>query len=132
MMRLLWLKGYSGYMKMLKGWWIILLAILTTINVTLIIDYFAPPVYEAKTRLVVVPNPESFPGRDFIASLDSLDGSSTVTTYADVFDSEFMRQISIDNLKLTKDQVKDYIQKTVVLPDSNVLEIYVTGSRADI
>ena len=121
------------YFQMLqKGWWIILLTILTVVNMTLIIDYFAPPVYEAKTRLVVVPNPESFTGRDFIASLDSLDGSSIVTTYADVFDSEFMRQISIDNLKLTEEQVKDYIQKTVVLPDSNVLEIYITGPDADI
>lgn len=121
------------YFQMLqKGWWIILLAILTTVNMTLIIDYFAPPVFEAKTRMVVVPNPDSFTGRDFIASLDSLDGSSTVITYADVFDSEFMRQISIDNLKLTEEQVKDYTQKTVVLPDSNVLELYVTGPDANI
>ena len=76
-----------------KGWWIILLAFLTAINVTLIIDYFAAPVYEAKTRMLVVPNPESFTGRDFITSLNSLDGSSTVTTYADVFDSEFINPV---------------------------------------
>jgi capsular polysaccharide biosynthesis protein len=121
------------YFRMLqKGWWIILLAFLTTINMTLIMDYFAPPVYEAKTRMLVVPNPESFTGQGFISSLNSLDGSSIVTTYADVFDSEFIRQAFVDSLKLTEAQKKEYTQKTVVLPNSNVLELYVTGPDADI
>lgn len=121
------------YIRMLqKGWWIILLTFLTAINVTLIVDYFAQPIYEAKTRMIVVPNPESFTGRDFVTSLNSLDDSSTVPTYADVFDSEFVRQSVVESLNLTEEQVVQYTQDTVVLPDSNVLEVYVTGPDARI
>lgn len=124
------LKMYFSMIQ--KGWWIILLALLTAINMTLIIDYFAPPVYEAKIRMLVVPNPESFTGRDFVNSLDSLDGSATVTTYADVFDSEFIRKSFVEQLNLSEKQLEEYVQKTVVLPDSNVLELYVTGPDAEI
>ena len=121
------------YFTMLqKGWWIIVLTFLMVINMTLVIDYFAPPVYEAKLRMLVVPNSDSFTGRDFISSLDSLDGSAIITTYADIFDSEFIRQPFVESLNLTEDQLLEYTQKTVVLPDSNVMELYVTGPDADI
>ncbi len=121
------------YIRMIqKGWWIIVLAVLATLNVTLIIDMFSAPIYEATTRMIVLPNPESFAGKDFVSSLTSLDNSSIVTTYADVFDSEFNQQAFISTLNLSEDQIEEYTQSTVVLPDSNVMEIYVTGPNAEI
>ncbi len=121
------------YIRMIqKGWWIIALAVLTALNVTIIFDMFSTPIYEATTRMIVLPNPESFAGKDFVSSLTSLDNSSIVTTYADVFDSDFNIQSFIDTLDLTEEEVEEYNQNTVVLPDSNVLEIYVTGPDADI
>jgi diguanylate cyclase (GGDEF)-like protein len=121
------------YIRMIqKGWWIILLVVLATLNVTLIIDMFSAPVYEATTRMIVLPNAASFVGKDFVSSLSSLDNSSIVTTYADVFDSEFNRQSFINTLNLSEAELKKYSQNTVVLPDSNVMEIYVTGPDAEI
>jgi diguanylate cyclase (GGDEF)-like protein len=121
------------YIRMLqKGWWIIALAVLAALNLTMIVDVFATPTYEAVTRMIVLPNPESFTGKDFVSSLASLDNSSIVTTYADVFDSDFNIQAFIDTMNLTDDEVEQYTQSTVVLPDSNVLEIYVTGPDPEI
>ena len=121
------------YIRMIqKGWWIVVLAILTTLNVTLIIDMFSTPVYEATTRMIVLPNPDSFAGKDFVSSLTSLDNSSIVTTYADVFDSEFNQDAFISTLDLTEEEIEEYTQSTIVLPDSNVLEIYVTGPDAEL
>ena len=121
------------YLRMIqKGWWIIALAVLAAMNVTLIIDMFSSPVYEATTRMIVLPNADSFAGKDFISSLTSLDNSSIVTTYADVFDSEFNQQAFIATLNLTDDEIAAYTQSTVILPDSNVLEIYVTGPNPDV
>lgn len=121
------------YFRMIqKGWWIIILAVLTSMNVTLIIDMFSAPVYEATTRMIVLPNPESFAGKDFVSSLTSLDNSSIVTTYADVFDSEFNQQAFTKTLNLTDLEIEEYTQSTVVLPDSNVLEVYVTGPDPEI
>lgn len=121
------------YFRMIqKGWWIIVLTVLATLNVILIIDMFSSPIYEATTRMIVLPNAESFAGKDFVSSLSSLDNSSIVTTYADVFDSEFNQQAFINTLNLTEDEIAEYSQSTVVLPDSNVLEIYVTGPNAEI
>lgn len=121
------------YFRMIqKGWWIIMLTVLATLNVILIIDMFSSPIYEATTRMIVLPNAESFAGKDFVSSLSSLDNSSIVTTYADVFDSEFNQQAFINTLNLTEDEIAEYSQSTVVLPDSNVLEIYVTGPNAEI
>ena len=121
------------YIRMIqKGWWIIVLAVLATLNVVLIIDMFSTPIYEATTRMILLPNPESFAGKDFISSLTSLDNSSIVTTYADVFDSEFNIQAFTSTLNLPDEELDKYTQSTVVLPDSNVLEVYVTGPDAGI
>ena len=121
------------YLRMIqKGWWIIVLALLASMNVTLIMDMFSTPVYEATTRMIVLPNPDSFTGRDFVSSLSSLDNSSIVTTYADVFDSEFNQQAFVSTLNLPDDEVEAYTQSTVILPDSNVMEIYVTGPDPDV
>jgi diguanylate cyclase (GGDEF)-like protein len=121
------------YFRMIqKGWWIIVLTVLATLNVILIIDMFSSPIYAATTRMIVLPNAESFAGKDFVSSLSSLDNSSIVTTYADVFDSEFNQQAFINTLNLTEDEIAEYSQSTGVLPDSNVLEIYVTGPNAEI
>lgn len=121
------------YLRMIqKGWWIIVLAVLASMNVTLIMDLFSTPVYEATTRMIVLPNPDSFAGKDFVSSLSSLDNSSIVTTYADVFDSEFNQQAFVSTLNLTDAEIEDYTQSTVILPDSNVMEIYVTGPNPDI
>ncbi|MDK2979740.1 MAG: hypothetical protein PWQ55_87 [Chloroflexota bacterium] len=121
------------YLRMIqKGWWIIVLAVLATMNVTLIIDLFAAPTYEATTRMIVLPNPDSFAGKDFVSSLNSLDNSSIVTTYSDVFDSEFNQQAFVSTLNLTPDQIDQYSQNTVILPDSNVMEIYVDGPDPEI
>ncbi len=121
------------YFRMIqKGWWIIVLTVLATLNVILIIDMFSAPIYEATTRMIVLPNAESFAGKDFVSSLSSLDNSSIVTTYADVFDSEFNQQAFINTLNLTEEEIAEYSQSTVVLPDSNVLEIYVSGPNAEI
>jgi len=109
-----------------------MLAILTALNVTMIIDLFSSPIYEATIRMIVVPNPESFTGKDFVSSLSSLDNSSIVTTYADVFDSDYIQQAFIGTLSLSADEIEKYTQNTVVLADSNVLEIYVTGPDAEI
>lgn len=115
-----------------KGWWIIVLALLTTLNVVLIIDMFSTPIYEATTRMILLPNTDSFAGKDFISSLTSLDNSSIVTTYADVFDSEFNIQAFTSTLNLPDEEFEKYTQNTVILPDSNVLEVYVTGPGAEI
>ena len=121
------------YLRMIqKGWWIIVLALLASMNVTLIMDMFSTPVYEATTRMIVLPNPDSFTGRDFVSSLSSLDNSSIVTTYADVFDSEFNQQAFVSTLNLPDDEVEAYTQSTVILPDSNVMEIYVTGPDPEV
>jgi diguanylate cyclase (GGDEF)-like protein len=115
-----------------KGWWIVVLAVLATLNVTLIIDMFSSPEYEATTRMIVLPNAQSFAGKDFVSSLSSLDNSSIVTTYSDVFDSEFNQQAFLNTLNLSQAEIDKYTQSTVVLPDSNVMEIHVTGPNAEV
>ena len=115
-----------------KGWWIIALAVLTALNVTIIADLYATPIYEATTRMILLPNTESFAGKDFVSSLSSLDNSSIVTTYADVFDSDFNIDAFISTTDMTDAEFEEYTQSTVVLPDSNVLEIYVTGPDPEV
>ena len=121
------------YIRMIqKGWWIIALAVLTALNVTMIMDLYSTPIYEATTRMILLPNTESFAGKDFVSSLSSLDNSSIVTTYADVFDSDFNIDAFINTIDLNDEEIDLYTQSTVVLPDSNVLEIYVTGPDPEI
>ncbi len=116
------------YLRMLqRGWWLIVLTALVSLNAALIASYLATPQYQTSARFVVSPNPSIISGRDAVSSLATLDKRSIVSTYAEFLNSQRIYQETLDALGLSSSQVKGYTHNAVVLPDANILELTVVG-----
>jgi len=121
------------YLRMIKtGWWIVLLTVFSALNIALVVDYFTTPQYRAVARLIVVPNTTLVTTQNLVNSLATLDRPSIVNTYSEVLNSNYLYENDIDQFNLTPEQLQDYNQQATVLPDSNIIELTVTGTDPDI
>ena len=116
------------YFQMLqRGWWVILLAALVAVSGSLGASYLAVPQYEATASFLITPGATLTVGRDVVNSLDTLDRRSIVATYAEVMNSNRIYEDALNFLNLAPNSLNDYKVNAVVLPESSVLELTVTG-----
>ena len=116
------------YFQMLRrGWWLIVLTAMAAVSISLALSYVAVPQFRASSSLIISPNASLTDSGDVVRSLDTLDRLSTVSTYAEVLGSNRMYQETLDTLNLTAEDLIDYTRTAVVLPDSSLLELSVTG-----
>lgn len=118
------------YLQTLKrGWWIIVLTMLVALNGSLLLSYLTPPIYEATSRFVVSPNAEMYESSwDVVSSLDTLDRRSIINTYKELLASPSVYRENLDIQKIGADIVEsEYSISTVVIPDTNILKLTVTG-----
>jgi len=116
------------YLRMLqRGWGLIVICTMTALAASLIFSYFSEPVYLATARFVASPDAAFSQGGDLINSINTLDKRSIVTTYSIVLKSATIYAQALDDLGMSAENVVDYNRSVVVLPESNVLEIYVEG-----
>ena len=117
------------YFRMLqRGWWLIALAAIAGLSVALGNIYLTIPQYQATARFILSPSSSITSGRDVVDSLDTLDRPSIAATYAEILNSNRIftsacQLLGRDPLVLAK----TYTVQTVVLPESSVLELTVTG-----
>jgi diguanylate cyclase (GGDEF)-like protein len=116
------------YFQMLqRGWWMIVLAALVAVSASLGLSYLAAPQYQATASFIITPSATLTVGRDVVNSLDTLDRRSIVATYAEVMNSHRIFDDALAFLKLEKGALDDYTVLAVVLPESSVLELDVSG-----
>jgi diguanylate cyclase (GGDEF)-like protein len=116
------------YLRMIqRGWWLVALAALAALALSLAKVYSDTPLYRTSARFIV--SPTSAPGneRDVIYSLDTLDKRSIVSTYAEVLNSSRIHREVGTALRLSPEQLGKYEIATVVLPEANILELAVEG-----
>jgi diguanylate cyclase (GGDEF)-like protein len=116
------------YIQMLrKGWWLIALSMLIAIAMSFGISYMATPMYKAKASFIITPGANLGTGRDAVSGLNTLDNRSVVATYAEIMNSDRIYQDALNELNIDTGAVKNYMISAVVLPDSSVLELTVSG-----
>lgn len=116
------------YFQMLqRGWWLILLTALAAVSASLGASYLATPLYRSTARFIISPNASLTAGKDVVDSLDTLDRRSIVSTYAEVMNSNRIYQEVLTSLQVNASALKDYDYEAVVLPESSVLELSVSG-----
>ena len=121
------------YLQMLqRGWWLVVLSALAGLVGSLSMSYLETPIFRATSRFVVSPDATVSKGTDVINSLNVLDKRSIVTTYAEVLNSNTIYTQAISDLHLTSEAVDGYLHSTVVLPESNVLEVSIEGPNPQI
>ncbi len=122
------------YLQMLqRGWWVIVLTALVALSVSLGISYASVPQYQATASFVLSPGELLLNGPDVVRSLDTLDRPSVVATYAEVMNSRRILEESAAFLGLqTIDLEEDYTILAVVLPESSVLQLTVSGPNPQV
>ena len=113
-----------------RGWWIILLTTAIAAVGAAIITASASPVYQSSARYIVSPNSDMFEDSDLVRrSLDTLDNSGILTTYAEVFSSKRMKQEGIKALGLSTDEMEAYQVTAVNLPQTKIVQLSVRGEN---
>ncbi|MBT3314369.1 MAG: diguanylate cyclase [Anaerolineae bacterium] len=123
------------YLQTLKrGWWIVVLTMLIALNGALLFSYLTPPIYEATARFVVSPNAEVYDSSwDVVSSLDTLDRRSIINTYKELLASSSVYGNNVEIQKMGLDAIEgNYVITTVVIPDTNILKLTVTGPDPEI
>lgn len=116
------------YFQMLqRGWWVVVLTALMAVALSLGLSYLATPQYQATATFIITPGATLTVGRDVVNSLDTLDRRSIVATYAEVMNSQRIYGEALLSLKLEASTLEDYEMLAVVLPESSVVELDVTG-----
>jgi diguanylate cyclase (GGDEF)-like protein len=116
------------YFQMLqRGWWVVLLAALVAVSGSLGLSYLATPQYQATATFIITPSATLTVGRDVVNSLDTLDRRSIVSTFAEVMNSRRILDEAATSLNLSSSVVEDYEILAVVLPESSVLELDISG-----
>jgi len=110
-----------------RYWWLILLAFSIGFGSTAFFTSLRAPTYRATTTLVVGPNESLKTPREVVDSLNTLDRRSVVATFAKLPSSRTVRERAQAQLQLNEAQLKPYEVRTVVVPDTNVLEVSVEG-----
>ncbi len=116
------------YLKMLqRGWWLVALTTLIAMITSLVISYLTTSLYQATARFIITPNASVGLGPALVDSLDTLENRTIVTTYAEIMNSRRITTDALTALQLPSSVWIDYISLAVVLPDTSILELSVTG-----
>lgn len=116
------------YFQMLqRGWWLILLAALVAVSASLGLSYLATPQYQATASFIITPSATLTVGRDVVNSLDTLDRRSIVATFAEVMNSRRIVTDAAASVGVNETMLEDYEILAVVLPESSVLELDISG-----
>jgi len=121
------------YLKMFRnGWWVIALSTLAAFNITLTLTYFETPMYRTSARFLVTPTENLLEYRDFMSAMNPLREESLTATYAEILQSNSIFSQAIETLNIEPTVVEEYEHRAVVLPQSNVLELFVSGSNPEL
>lgn len=118
------------YVKVIiNGWWIILALLLVSIGGALTFSFSQTPVYEASSTFLTTPTQVVSDSGDFVYSLDTLvSRSGIVVTYCNILTSKTLVDQAAINIGIPPEALIDTFEANcVVLPDSNVLQLTVTG-----
>lgn len=117
------------YWRVLQsGWWIIVLATLAALTVALAFIYVTPSTFRSTARFVAKPNVTAIGAGNLVESLNTLDKRSIAVTYSEILMSQHIAAETAQGLKMDALTLAQYPRVATVLPESNILELSVTGT----
>jgi uncharacterized protein involved in exopolysaccharide biosynthesis len=115
------------FQLLLRGWWIILLTVIASLGAYQVVLMTSRPVYQVSIRFVISFDPNLIKLDNRIYSLDVLNRRSIIATYAEFLNSRRNLELARQQVDILPTDIALYNVSTVVLPDANVLELYVEG-----
>lgn len=108
-------------------WWIILIAVAVGIGSAAFFAQRSKPIYHASASLVVKPSGALETSREVVESINALDRRSVVATLARMPSSRAVRREAQQTIGLSPEEMASNTVSTIVVPDTNILEISVEG-----
>jgi diguanylate cyclase (GGDEF)-like protein len=99
------------------------------VNLSFLVSYLTPPVYETSSRFVVSPNADVYSNTwDIVDSLDTLDRRSIINTYKELLGSPSIYGQGLEDQSIDTSLLEsEYGISVVVVPDTNILKLTVDG-----
>lgn len=115
------------YLK--RGWEIIVISTLLVGLAVSAMTAYQAPAFRATASYIVSPNREgeSPDFGDSLYGIDSLSRMTTANTYSEIMMSERIFTLAADNLDLSISERALYEREAVVLPETSVIRVMVTG-----
>lgn len=108
-------------------WPLVVLTAGAAVVTVLALNLIATPRYRTTARFLITPVALEDPA-DVVDSTDALDNSTLAADYAEVFNSPSLQRVAATGMGL--EVFEDYEFSSVVLPDTSILQLSVTGPDA--
>jgi diguanylate cyclase (GGDEF)-like protein len=120
---------FNLYFQMLRrGWLLIVLVVLIALATSLGASFLVTPQYEVVARFIITPGTiEGNSPTTVLNGMDTISNQSVMATYAEIMNSSHIYNDTLNSLQLQSADLNDYTYKSVVLPNSSVLELSVKG-----
>ena len=113
---------------LVSNWWLVPLVVAASLTTALVLTKRETPTYRASTSVVVVMNAQVVESvRDTIDGLANLDRRNVVATLARLTHSTDVLREAAARIPLEETPRHRYVVRAIVAPNTNIIEIEVTG-----
>lgn len=113
--------------------WLVIIPVVVTVLLTLFLTSRLTKIYETSSTYVIRPRSELILDDEFVKALDTVSRRIEInTTFAEVAQSDLIKDGAISKLDLTKEQRQKLSASASVLAGTNILEIRVQGKNPDL
>jgi diguanylate cyclase (GGDEF)-like protein len=110
----------------LRGWWLVLPAILISVSCALVFTYAQAPIYRTTATFVVSPSASFSTLNEVLRGLDSLSQRAGImSTFVEIATSKTVLGTVYREMELTEDQLKYLGVNGELVPSTNIIEITV-------
>jgi diguanylate cyclase (GGDEF)-like protein len=110
----------------LRGWWLILPALLIAVSSALVFTYSQTPIYRTSATFVVSPGSSFDSVSEVIRSLDTLTKrDSILATYAHIAASNVILKAVYQELELSAEQKENLSVSSELVPPTNIIKVIV-------
>jgi diguanylate cyclase (GGDEF)-like protein len=110
----------------LKGWWLVLPALLVSVSSALVFTYSQPPIYRTSATFIVSPSASVGKFNDFMRSLEGISRRDGVmATYVEIATSGAVLGAASQEMGLTRGQLNDINVSSGLIPSTNIIKITV-------
>lgn len=119
------------FLLMMRGWWVIALAVLVTVASTAFFVSRQAPEFRSSTTVELIPF-AGLEAREVVDVYNLLDKRNLSNTLARKAEGSAMAQVVADKLGIDPSVVSRAEITAIVLPDSNIIEVSASSSNRDL
>lgn len=116
---------------LVRGWWIVLLALAVALAIAWWLTERETPVYSAEALLVVTPSSELDSNDELLDAIEALERRTVVATFARLPRAPETKHRAAERMGVEPREIRYYWVGASVVPSTNVIRIEVQGPDAE-